>query len=185
MERPDSLQTPSSLLTVIAGLVGCLALAGGAEAQVSCANKANQFLTLAVGEFPSLEVSGARANGRGFASFIMDVSFQVEAKTLGTPAGADRSAFYAVPNGNAFLGDFHEVFPDRSNGDEDRWSFFFGRDGALWLRSVTYGGAWARMSNVACYNGTASNKLVITGQFPDTGFGFDAWSFVVALHPGP
>ncbi len=77
-----------------------------------------------------------------------------------------------------YTGYFHDVFPGRGNGDEDRWQFWLNRSGNVYLRSVTWAGQWQLMQGVVCYTGS-SGQLVVVGRIDNGGFGTDYWTFIM------
>jgi hypothetical protein len=155
-----------------------------AATPVSCSAKVNGYLDDVDG-VDWLATKGVRVTARGtfgFSAFTMQNRYQVETYPLHTPGAAQRQTFFAYRNRNTnanFSGYFHEVFPDRGNGDEDRWEFWVGRGGRFYLRSITWGGGWGLMQRPVCYAGPGG-QLVVTGQFDNPGFGTDFWTFVMA-----
>jgi hypothetical protein len=155
-----------------------------AATPVSCSVQVNEYLEAGNG-VDWLATVGVRVTARGgfgFSSFTMGNNYQVETDPLHTPGAAQRSTFYAYKNidTNAyFSGYFHEVFPGRGNGDEDRWEFLVGRGGLFYLRSVTWGGIWTLLQSPVCYAGP-DRQLVVTGYIDNPGFGTDFWTFVMA-----
>lgn len=131
--------------------------------------------------FQWLELIGTRVTARGvhgFSSFTMENGYNVAAHPLHTPGAASRSIFTASKGATHFAGPFHEVFPGRGSSDVDRWEFWVYRTGALWLRSITWGGSWTSLQGVTCYRGPQS-QLVVTGHISNPGFGTDFWTFVI------
>lgn len=150
-----------------------------AATPVSCSSVVNGYLDAGGGW---LTIVGTRVTARGwlgFSSFTMNDGYQVETKPLHTPAAAAQSTFTAGKTGNdAFSGYFHDVFPGRGNGDEDRWRLWVGRGGLFWLQSITWSGSWQLMQSPVCYTGP-NGQLVVTGHFDNPGFGTDYWTFVM------
>lgn len=129
-----------------------------------------------------LSVAGTRITARGslgFSSFTMRDGYQVETTPLHTPAAGTSADFTAGRHStDVYTGYFHDVFPGRGNGDEDRWQFWVNRPGQLWLRSVTWGGSWQLLSSAVCYRGPGG-QIVVTGSIDNLGFGTDFWTFVM------
>lgn len=173
----------SSILAIALG--AALYAAPVAAAPVSCGTAVNGYLDNTSG-ISWLAVTGGRVtarNGWGFSSFVMDDYFQIETHPLHTPAAAPQSHFQALRNSSSnFNGFFHEVFPERGNGDEDRWQFWVGRNGLFYLRSITWNGSWQLMQNAVCYTGPGGT-IVVTGQFDNAGYGLDFWTFLMAGIP--
>lgn len=109
-----------------------------------------------------LTVVGTRMTARGFhgfSSFTMNDGYQVETYPLHTPGAATRSTFFAGRTGSdAFSGYFHDVFPGRGNGDEDRWRLWVGRGGTFWLQSITWNGPWQPIQSPVCYTVRAGSS---------------------------
>jgi hypothetical protein len=107
--------------------------------------------------------------------------FEIEATPLHTAAAAAQHVFNANRfSGDGFSGYFHDVFPDRGNGDEERWGFWIQRSGQVKLRLVTGGGGvvWQQLSDLTCYRGPGS-QLVVRGSIDVPGQGTDFWTFVM------
>ncbi|WNG47409.1 hypothetical protein F0U60_27260 [Archangium minus] len=152
-----------------------------AQSPVSCGTVVAGYLDAPYAGSDWLEIVGSRVVARGsfgFSSFTMADGYQVESTPLHTAAAGGRSVFSAPRSGSAYTGNFHEVFPGRGNGDEDRWQFWIERSGSVYLRSITWNGSWAPMQNVVCYTGS-SGQLVVVGLINNPGFGTDYWTFVM------
>ncbi|WP_342378112.1 hypothetical protein NVS55_02080 [Myxococcus stipitatus] len=173
-----------NLSVCLAVVLGVLLHASPAMAQtpVSCGAVVAGYLDGVHAGSEWLEVIGTRVVSRGvfgFSSFTMQDAFQIETTPLHTAPAAGRADFIASRSGSsAYTGYFHEVFPGRGNGDEDRWQFWIARSGAVSLRSVTWNGAWASVQNVTCYTGD-TGQLVVVGTTVTPGFGMDFWTFVM------
>lgn len=168
----------TSVLLVSA--VGLLSTQSAAAApQVSCAAGMNRLMP---DEGHWLNVVGTRVTARGafgFSSFTMRDGFQIESTPLHTPAVSTQTVFTANRhNSDVYTGYYHEVFPERGNGDEDRWQFWVNRSGQLWLRSVTWGGSWKNITNVTCFEGP-EDQLVMVAHVDNPGFGTDFLTFLM------
>ena len=129
-----------------------------------------------------INVIGTRVTARGemgFSGFTMQDAYQLERQPLHTVDAGRRSTINLFPNLSAstFSGHFHEVFPGRGNGDEDRWVLRVKRSG-VYLQSITWNGASTVLPNTVCYSGPG-HQVVITGHIDNPGFGTDYWTFVM------
>lgn len=172
-----------SLALYLPAILGIILYVSPAAAQspVACGTVVAGYLDAPYPGSDWLDVIGTRVTARdvlGFSSFTMADGYQVETHPLHTAAAGARSLFTAPRNGNAYTGYYHEVFPGRGSGAEDRWQFWIDRGGSVYLRSLTWNGAWALMQNVVCYSGP-SGQLVVIGLFNNPGFGTDYWTFVM------
>lgn len=154
--------------------------ASAQPATVNCGTAINEYFTgLKDGDW--LNVVGTRLTARGdlgFSSFTMQNNYNVATNPVGTPGAASRSVFTLSKGSSHYAGPFSEVFPGRSNANVDRWDFWVYRTGAVWLRSITWGGAWTQMQNVTCHRGP-NTQTVVTGMFHVAGYGTDFWTFVL------
>src|SRR5690606_30293805 len=150
-----------------------------AAPQVSCATGMQRLTPQQAGW---LNVVGARLTARGvlgFSAFTMADGYQVEKMPLHTPAAGARHEFKAYRyNSQVYTGFYHEVFPSRGNGDEDRWEFWVNTSGQLWLKTITWGGSWKLIPNVTCYDGP-QGQLVMSAHVDNPGFGTDFLLFVM------
>jgi hypothetical protein len=168
--------------TLVAAAVVAAALSATAVAAptvVPCGTALNTLY----GSSDYLEIVGTRATSRnsfGFTSFTMANGYSLASTPLNTPAAANQSIFYAYKgSGSYFEGLYNEVFPGRGNNDVDQWDFWVYSSGALWLRSVTWGGSWTLLQGAVCYAGP-QHQIVVTGWFDTPGYGSDFWSFVIS-----
>lgn len=171
--------TKLTSVLLVSAIGALVAQPATAAPQVSCAAGMNRLLSEQDGW---LNVVGVRVSARGtlgFASFTMRDGYQVESTPLHTAAAATRAVFTASRyNSEVYTGYYHEVFPGRGNGDEDRWGFWVNRSGQLWLKAITWGGNWTLMPNVTCYDGP-QGQLVMVTQSDNPGFGTDFFTFVM------
>jgi hypothetical protein len=174
--------TPLRILLCTLVTAAALALGGttaaAQPATVSCGTAIDGYFT---GTGDWLDVIATRVTARGtfgFSSFTMANGYQVATTPLHTSGAATQSWFSANRGSSHYAGPFHEVFPGRGNGDVDRWDFWVYRSGALWLRSITWGGAWAQLQGVTCYRGPGS-QTIITGYSHAPGWSTEFWTFVV------
>jgi hypothetical protein len=147
---------------------------------IACGTAINDYFT---GALPGdwLEIIGARLTARGslgFSSFTMSNAYELSTTPLNTPAAAAQSKFTANKGTNNYRGPFHEVFPGRGNNDVDQWDFWVYKTGEVWLRSITWNGAWGQLQGVTCSR-TPQNQTTITGYTYTPGYGTDYWLFVV------
>lgn len=172
-----------NLTLLLPAVLGIILYVSPAAAQppVSCGPVVAGYLDAAYAGSDWLDVVGTRVTARGFlgfSSFTMVDGYQVETTPLHTAAAGAKAIFRAPRSGDVYTGYFHEVFPSRGNGDEDRWQFWINRSGNVYLRSVTWNGAWTLLQSVVCYTGS-SGQLVVVGQTETPGFGTDYWTFVM------
>lgn len=169
------------MIGTLAALAALSASPAAAATPVSCSQAVNALLDNE-DDVHWLNVKGARVTARGglgFSSFTMSDGYQVEDDPLHTPDASLQSMFGASRIGtDAFAGYFHEVFPARGNGDEDRWRLWVGRNGNFWLLSVTWSQPWALMKSPVCYEGP-QGQLLVTGYFEVAGWTLDFWTFVM------
>jgi hypothetical protein len=166
------------VFTLALGLTLHSAPAAAQPATISCASALDSYFTTNPADW--LSVVGTRVSSRGsfgFSSFTMASGYSLSATPLNSPGAATSSSFFANRGSSYFEGLFHEVFPGRGNNDVDRWDFWIYRSGVLWLRSITWGGAWASLQGQTCFRGP-QNQTVVTGYFDTPGFGTDFWIFV-------
>jgi hypothetical protein len=175
-----------SFRIVTSALVATLTLGGVASTShantpVLCAPEIDS-LVRDTRNVEGLHLKGVRLTARGsdgFTSFVKTDGFQIETTPLHTPAGGKRDVALVDRSGSsAFTGTFHEVFPGRGNGDEERTSVWIGRGGFVWLRSETYNGDWSALLAPVCYRGPGG-QLVVTGHVDNPGFGTDFWQFLL------
>jgi hypothetical protein len=155
-----------------------------ADTTVSCAEMVAGHLDQGA---EALTVAGVHISTRGtfgFTSFTMSDRYQIEDEPLHTAAAAPRATFavHRSSDGTSFTGRFHEVFPDRGNGDEDLGEIQLRRDGTVWLRSIRWGGDAASLGHVVCRKGLAGQHVVTARNSWGT-YGGDYWSLVVTRAP--
>jgi hypothetical protein len=151
-----------------------------ADTPVSCGEMVGGYLDQGV---EALAVAGVHLSTRGtfgLTTFTMSDGYQIDAEPLHTPAAAARATFAVrrSSDGASFTGLFHQVFPERGNGDEDRGAIELRRDGTVWLRSITWGGAATPLAHVVCRRGPAG-QYVVTARVSWGTYGGDYWSLVV------
>jgi hypothetical protein len=176
-----SLKVISAAAVVVAALAIDAAPASAGPTVVPCGTAFNTLYTTS----DYLKIFGTRVTSRGgsgFSSFTMSSAYSLSTTPLNTPAAASQSTFNA--NKGAFTnfeGLFNEVFPGRGNNDVDRWDFWAYSSGALYLKSITWGGPsapWVALQGVVCYAGP-QQQIIVTGTFDTPGTGTDFWNFVV------
>ncbi len=176
----NAIKLLSCIFVLSAGLLFGGKQAAAQPVPIACGTAIDSYFS---GPLPGqwLDVLGTRTTARGglgFTSFTMDDSYSLATTPLNTPAAAGRSVFTANRGSSHYTGPFNEVFPGRGNNDVDRWDFWVYRTGALWLRSITWGGGWAQLQGVACFRGP-QNQTVMTGYLHVAGYGTDFWTFVL------
>jgi hypothetical protein len=138
-------------LFALATSVALLAPAASASTPVPCSTAINGILDAGEDWLEVIATQVTARNGFGFVAFTMRDGFQIESTPLNTPAAGAKATF-AAPRvtTDAFSGVFHEVFPERGNGDEDRASLWVGRNGNFWVGWVTWGGPWPALQRRLC-----------------------------------
>jgi hypothetical protein len=170
----------ASVLCVLGSLLG--ASRAAAVDDGSCLPFFTQAFSPA---FNYLEVIGTRVTARGpggFASFSMSETYEVESG-LASPAAAAQSAFRIHRAGAGtdryYSGKFHDVFPERGNGDEDLTTFTFTIGGSVRLVLDSWGGGSVPLAGVSCYSGHFGDSFILTGYNRTPGWGVSVFSFLV------
>lgn len=167
----------SCICTMALGLTLHGSLAAAQPATISCGAAIDNYFT----QTSRLNVVGTRVTARGafgFSSFTMANGYEVATTPLHTPAAGAQSIFTAAKGSSYFTGPFHEVFPERGNGDVDLADFWVYRTGAFYLRATDWTTAWELLQGVTCYRGPQS-QTVVTGYIHIAGWGTDFWTFVL------
>lgn len=170
----------SSIVLIALALVVHHSDARAQPAVVNCGTAIDEYFS-GPREGDWLNVVGTRLTARdsfGFSSFTMGNGYSVSTNPIGTPGASYRSVFTASKGSSHYSGPFHEVFPGRTNGNVDRWDFWVYRTGTVWLRSITWGGAWTQLQNTVCYRGP-NGQTVVSGLSHVAGYGTDFWTFVL------
>jgi hypothetical protein len=166
----------------LAALTLCLGIfpTTGALAQLSevpC-DQVQRVYTAYANEVMSVggRVRAAETSGVNFQSVTMQDGYDLERYPLGTSEAAARSEFRMNVYSNVITGYFAEVFTGRTR--VDRSQLWWSSNGALWLRSLTWGNSWTQLQRVTCYL-DPQWQVTIEAQADEPGYATDFYTFVL------